>query len=112
MIPESKLKYGYKGKFNASIYQPVERDFAFVVGSDQAAGEMLSYIQKIDKNLIKEVSLFDVYEGDKLESGKKSLAFNVVLQSNDHTLTEAELNEVSHNIIKNMAEKFGAVLRG
>lgn len=112
MIPESKLKYGYKGKFNASIYQPVERDFAFVVGSDQAAGEMLSYLQKIDKNLIKEVSLFDVYEGDKLEPGKKSLAFNVVIQSNDHTLTEAELNELSNNIIKNMAEKFGAVLRG
>lgn len=111
MIPECKLKYGYKGKFNASIYQKVERDFAFVVDSSRAAGEMISYLQKIDKKLIKEVSLFDVYEGDKLEEGKKSLAFNVILQAEDHTLTDAELGEVSNNIIKNMSEKFGAELR-
>lgn len=109
-IPEAKLKYGYKGGFAASVYQPALRDFAFVVDADIPAGEMISYLKKLDK-LIRNVFLFDLYQGDKIEQGKKSIAFNIVLQADDRTLNEKEITEVSTLIISSMNSKFGCVLR-
>lgn len=111
-VPEGKLKYGNKGGFVVVDYQPVGRDFAFVVDQDKPAGDMLKLIQNIDKKLIKNVILFDLYEGDKLEAGKKSLAFNVMIQADDRTLTEDEINKLSGEIISAASSKFGAVLRG
>ncbi|MBP7190084.1 MAG: phenylalanine--tRNA ligase subunit beta [Rickettsiaceae bacterium] len=109
-IPEAKLKYGYKGGFAPSIYQPVERDFAFLVDIAIPAGEMISYLKKLNK-LIRNAFLFDLYQGDKIEQGKKSLAFNVILQADDRTLSEKEIVEVSNIIISEMESKFGAILR-
>jgi len=111
VIPEGKLKYGYKGKFIVSDYQPVNRDFAFLVNVEQSAGEMILMIQNLDKKLIRDVCLFDVYSGDKIEQGKKSLAFNVIFQADDRTLRDNEINALSSNIIDNMAKKYGAALR-
>ena len=110
-LPESKLKYGYKNGFSALDYQPLERDFAFVVEANQPAGDLLKAIEGVDKKLIKSVKLFDIYAGDKLELGKKSLAFSLVIQADDRTLTDEEIDSLSKAIIGMVESKFGGVLR-
>ncbi len=111
-LPDSKLKYGNKGKYVSSIYQPVSRDFAFVVDGNIKAGDIITFLQKIDKQLIKQVFMFDLYQGENIEHGKKSLAFNIIIQAGDRTLTENEINELSNNIINNINKEFGGIIRG
>jgi phenylalanyl-tRNA synthetase beta chain len=64
-----------------------------------------------ERNLIAGVSLFDVYEGDKLEAGRKSIGIEVVLQPREHTLTDAEIEAVSARIVAAVAKACGGVLR-
>lgn len=111
-LPETKLKYGNKGKYTYSIYQSLQRDFAFLVDKNVKAGDMINYLQKIDNKLIKQISLFDLYEGDKIDASKKSLAFNITIQADDRTLTDNEINNLSNNIITGVNKQFGAVIRG
>jgi phenylalanyl-tRNA synthetase beta chain len=98
-----------------SAYQPCEfqssrKDFAFVVDNQVAAGELQNAIKKAGGALIQSVNLFDIYQGDKMESGKKSLAYAVILQANDRTLQETDILTTSNAIIT-AAEKLGAKLR-
>ncbi|MES2215436.1 MAG: phenylalanine--tRNA ligase subunit beta, partial [Pseudomonadota bacterium] len=111
-IPEGKLKYGNKGAFNTSNYQSVRRDFAFLVNAEHPAGGVIALIQSLDKKLIREVCLFDVYAGDKIAPGKKSLAFNVIFQADNRTLSEEEINALSAAIIDAISQKYEATLRG
>jgi phenylalanyl-tRNA synthetase beta chain len=91
--------------------QPVRRDFAFLVGSGVAAEAVLKAARAADRNLIAGVDLFDVYEGDRLPSGKKSLAIEVVFQPRDHTLTDAEIEALAHKVVASVAKATGAVQR-
>lgn len=101
-----------KAKLKLSDFQPVTRDFAFVVDSRTAAGDMVKTAAGADRALISDVSVFDVYEGDKIESGKKSVALAVTLQPTEKTLTEAEIEAVGGKIVAEMAKRYGATLRG
>lgn len=94
-----------------SDYQPVTRDFAFVIDAGTAAAELVGTISKAEKDLLRNVTIFDVYQGKGVEPGKKSIALSVTLQANDRTLTDAEIERVSQAMIAN-AMKIGAVLRG
>jgi phenylalanyl-tRNA synthetase beta chain len=96
----------------ASPFQPVDRDFAFVVAADVPAESLLSAVRSAEKALIREVTLFDVYQGAGLGEGQKSLAVAVRLQAADHTLTEAEIEAVAKKITAAAAKATGAVLRG
>lgn len=93
-----------------SDYQPVLRDFAFVLDKTTSAGDLIAAIHKAEKNLLQNVALFDVYEGKGVPEGKKSLALTVTLQAPDRTLTDAEIETVSKAMIASAA-KVGAVLR-
>jgi phenylalanyl-tRNA synthetase beta chain len=95
----------------ASPFQPVDRDFAFVVADDVPAESLLSAVRGADKGLIREVTLFDVYEGAGLGEGRKSLAVAVRLQAPDHTLTEAEIEAAAKKITTAANKATGAVLR-
>jgi phenylalanyl-tRNA synthetase beta chain len=95
----------------ASPFQPVDRDFAFVVAQDVPAESLLSAVRGADKSLIREVTLFDVYEGTGLGERKKSLAVAVRLQAADHTLTEAEIEAVAKKVTSAASKATGAVLR-
>lgn len=64
-----------------------------------------------DRNLIVDVTVFDVYEGERVEAGKKSVAIAVTLQPKDKTLTDAEIEEVSAKIVAAAAKRTGATLR-
>lgn len=101
-----------KPKLALSGFQPVTRDFAFIVDKATAAGEMVKSAQNADRALISDVSVFDLYEGQGVEPGKKSVALAVTLQPVEKTLTEAEIEAVGAKIVAEMAKRYGAALRG
>jgi phenylalanyl-tRNA synthetase beta chain len=111
-LPKPRAKTG-RGRvpLKSSLFQPVDRDFAFVVAEDVAAETLLGAVRTADKNLIREVALFDVYAGTGLGEGQKSLAVAVRLQAADHTLTEAEIEAVAKKITSAANKATGAVLR-
>jgi phenylalanyl-tRNA synthetase beta chain len=102
---------GRKG-LSLSPFQPVERDFAFVVDADVAAETLIRAAKGADKDLIADVKLFDVYTGEKVGQGKKSLAIAVTLQPTEKTLTEQEIEAVGKKVIEQVQKKTGGELRG
>ena len=100
-----------KPQFVVSDYQRVVRDFAFVIDEKYSSGEIISLVGKIDKELIKDVKVFDVYQGDNISPGKKSIAFNVTLEPKDKTLSEKDIDQISKKIASTVQEKTGATLR-
>jgi phenylalanyl-tRNA synthetase beta chain len=111
-IPESRKKIREaKPQFIISDYQKVVRDFAFVIDEKYSSGEIINLVKKIDKKLIKDVRIFDVYQGDNIAVGKKSIAFNVTLEPKDKTLSDNDIEEVSKKIISTVQETTGATLR-
>ncbi len=94
-----------------SDYQAAGRDFAFVVDAALPAGDLLAAIRGADRQLIRDVVLFDLYAGKGIPEGRKSLAFSVTLQADDRTLTEEEITAVCARI-HDAAKKHGAELRG
>ena len=101
-----------KPKLTLSDFQPVTRDFAFVVGRDVAAGEVVKAAQAAERQLVTAVDVFDVYEGPGIDADKKSVAVAVTLQPTERTLTDVEIDAVSQKIVAEVAKKTGAVLRG
>ncbi len=104
-------KTARKGKKPISRYPSVERDFAFLVADDIAAGPFLEAIRRVDAQLIRNVTLFDLYKGQHIGAGEKSLALTVTMQADDRTLTEAEAQKLSDSIIATVREKFNATQR-
>jgi phenylalanyl-tRNA synthetase beta chain len=109
-VPASRLKA--RPPLKLSVFQPVERDFAFVVGRDVAAETLLRAARGVDRNLVAEIRLFDVYEGKGLPDGKKSLAISVVLQPQEATLTEAAIDAFSARLVAAVEKATGGTLRG
>jgi phenylalanyl-tRNA synthetase beta chain len=95
-----------------SVFQPVERDFAFIVDSDMPAETLLRAARAVDRKLVTEIRLFDVYAGKGLPEGKKSLAISVVLQPQDATLTDAEIDAFSKRLVAQVEKATGGTLRG
>ena len=111
-IPEPKKKYRLnKRNYSVSEFQKSERDFAFVIDKNYKAGDVEKIISEVDKNLIKKVLIFDVFEGGNMPEGKKSIAVNVTIQSMEKTLSEKDLNEVSQKIINLVKTKTGGTIR-
>jgi phenylalanyl-tRNA synthetase beta chain len=111
-IPESRKKIREaKPQFLVSDYQKVVRDFAFVIDEKYSSGEIITLVKKIDKQLIKAVKIFDVYQGDKIDTGKKSIAFSVTLEPKDKTLSDNDIDQISKKIISVVQETTGATLR-
>ena len=111
-IPESRKKIREaKPEFIISDYQKVTRDFAFVIEEKFSSGEIISLVKNIDKELIKMVKIFDIYQGENIESGKKSIAFNVTLEPKNKTLSDKDIEEISKKIISKVQNTTGAILR-
>jgi phenylalanyl-tRNA synthetase beta chain len=100
-----------KPKLSLPEFQPVTRDFAFVVGRDVAAGDIVKAAQAAERQLIASIDVFDVYEGAGIDPDKKSVAIAVTLQPTEKTLTDAEIEAVSSRIVGEVGRKTGAVLR-
>lgn len=111
-VPFPRSKGGQsKGSAEMSDYQSVERDFAFLVDHNVLARDILRAARGAEKALITDASIFDVYEGEHIDEGKKSIAFSVRLQAGDRTLTEAEIEGVSVRIIAAVEQATGGTLR-
>jgi phenylalanyl-tRNA synthetase beta chain len=108
--PNKKIRIS-KENYTTSDFQKSERDFAFVIDKSFRAGELENIIKKLDKSIIKKVTTFDVFEGQNIPEGKKSIAINVVIQADEKTLTEKDLDQVSEKIISTVKEKTGATIR-
>ncbi len=108
--PNKKMRQSKKS-FQASDYQKSERDFAFVIDKIFKIGALEKIIREVDENLVQNVSTFDVFEGENIPKGKKSVAINVTLQAIDKTLSENDLDEISKKIIDTVSQKTGATIR-
>ncbi|MDX2094737.1 MAG: phenylalanine--tRNA ligase subunit beta [Alphaproteobacteria bacterium] len=103
-------KPGKRKALASSDFQAVRRDFAFVVEDSLAAADLLKAVNGAEKTLLRAATIFDVYAGKGVASGKKSIALTVTLQADDRTLTDVEIEGVAKAIITS-AMKVGAVLR-
>jgi len=110
-IPDSKAKSKARPPFAPSQFQPVERDFAFVVDAGVAADAIIKSAKGAERDLIERVDIFDVYEGKGVPEGKKSLAISVRLQPKDKTLTDTEIEAIAGKIVAAVTKATGGTLR-
>jgi phenylalanyl-tRNA synthetase beta chain len=93
-------------------FPSITRDIALVVDENVVAGELQKAIIEAGGELLKEVSIFDVYQGDRLPDGKKSIAFSLRYYDPERTLTDEEVTAVHEKVIQAVEQQFGATLRG
>jgi phenylalanyl-tRNA synthetase beta chain len=111
-IPAAKRKSLTKAALDASDLQAVKRDFAFLLDEDAAAADVLHAALSADRALITNVGVFDVFTGQGVPQGKKSLAIEVTLQPREKTLTDAEIEAVAAKIVAAVIKATGGELRG
>ena len=112
-IPEPKARpTRAKPVLDVSPFQPVERDFAFVVDTSVKAADIVRAAQNVDKKLVTNVIVFDVYEGKGIEPGKKSIAIAVTIQPREKTMTDAEIDALAGKLVAEVTKRTGGVLRG
>lgn len=110
-LPPPRAKGGKsRSALDLSSLMPLRRDFAFLVDRDGSAGDLVRAIAAVDKALIADARVFDVYQGAGVPEGKRSIALEVLIQPREKTLTEPEIEALSARIVA-AAEKTGAALR-
>ena len=111
-VPEPRARAG-KGRPAAELspFQPVERDFAFVVGEDVEAERIVRAARGADRTFVQTVNVFDVYAGANVEPGHKSVAIEVVFQPREATLTEAEIERLAAAVVQAVEKATGGRLR-
>ena len=109
-LPKKSLK-DQKTKYSVSDYQKSERDFAFIVDKKINVQDLVDVIANVDKNLISNIKVFDVYEGENIPENQKSIAINVTIQSQERTLEDADLDKINKLIIETVEKKTGAKIR-
>ncbi|MCF6199355.1 MAG: phenylalanine--tRNA ligase subunit beta [Hyphomicrobiaceae bacterium] len=110
--PKRKAISHTRPAMTVSDLHPVKRDFAFLVAADVAAGDVVRAALSADKKLIEAVNLFDLYEGDKMAEGKKSLAIEVTLQPRNETLTDKQIEAVGAKVVAAVSKTTGGEIRG
>jgi phenylalanyl-tRNA synthetase beta chain len=109
-IPEPKRRK--KAAPDLPAFQPLRRDFAFLVDATVPAENLLRAARGAERTLVADVSLFDRYAGERLPEGKVSLAIEVTFQPRERTLTEAEIEAASRKVTDAVAKQTGGILRG
>jgi phenylalanyl-tRNA synthetase beta chain len=111
-IPEPKAKASRaRPPLELSPFQPVVRDFAFIVDRAVKAADLVRAAQNADKKLVTGVAVFDVYEGKGIDPGKKSIAIAVTIQPREKTLTDEEIHALGGRIVTEVTKRTGGVLR-
>jgi phenylalanyl-tRNA synthetase beta chain len=112
-VPEPKARpTRAKPLLELSPFQPVERDFAFVVDDSVKAVEIVRAAQNVDKKLVTNVVIFDVYEGKGVDPGKKSIAIAVTIQPREKTMTDAEIEALAVKIVAEVTKRTGVARLG
>ena len=100
-----------KKKLELSSFQPVDKDLAFVVDKTVPAVNLMTAAKTADREFIADVRVFDVYEGENLPEGKKSIALALTFQPKDKTFTDQDIENLMNKVIQEMKKKFNAELR-
>ncbi len=100
-----------KGAPDLALFQPVRRDFAFIIDSGIAADALVRAAKGAERSLISNVTLFDLYEGGRMAEGKKSLGIEVTFQPRERTLTDQEIEAACQKVVGAVAKTTGAALR-
>ena len=108
---QQSQKSATKKSFAANDLPTVERDFAFLLDKSQTIGDLIKTIENCDKQLIKQVDIFDIYSGKNIEEGKKSIALRTLIQPLEKTLISEEIEVLSKKIIDAVIKAHGAQLR-
>ena len=110
-VPLFKKKSTNKPSLYLSNFQKVSRDFAFVLDSNIKGSDLISSALKVDQNIIQDVEIFDIFEDSSLGENKKSMAINVIMQANDRTLSDSEIQELSSKIIQAIEKDISGSVR-
>jgi phenylalanyl-tRNA synthetase beta chain len=110
---EKLIKYATVNKTYQPIikFPPIKLDLAIILDKKISWNDIQKLIYQNGKNFVKEVDLFDIYQGRGVPKGKKSLAFHITYQSADRTLEDKEINKIQEKIIKELEKKFKAEIR-
>lgn len=117
LVFEINLDTLYKSRQESTKFQPISkypsifRDIALLANSDIRSEEIEKFIQQKGTSLLKEMTLFDCYEGKSIPQGKKSLAYSLVFRDDNRTLKDEEVNLIYDNIVKCFAKEFDILLR-
>ena len=112
-IPERRKKaVKTKPALKLSPFMPLTRDFAFVIDRETPAESLTRAVAGADRTLIADVRVFDVYEGEGVPAGEKSVAVEVTIQPSERTLNEKDLEALSAKIVAAASKAVGARLRG
>ncbi|MDB5392947.1 MAG: phenylalanine--tRNA ligase subunit beta [Rhodospirillales bacterium] len=111
-VPMPRRKGTARPALSLSQFQPITRDFAFVVAETVPAEKLIRAVKGADKAIIVDARLFDLYTGPGVEAGMKSLAIEVTLQPAERTFTDADIEAVAARIVAAAAKDTGATLRG
>ena len=106
LIPEKELQYKELSKF-----PEVRRDIALMLDKEINFKQIKQVAYQTEKNILRDVGLFDVYEGDQIETGKKSYAVSFLLCDDSKTLTDAEIDKVIDRMVRALEQKLGAKIR-
>src|SRR5690606_1137052 len=106
LIRNNKITYKEVSKFPA-----VRRDLSMLIDSGITFEQLKRIALKAERNLLKQVDVFDVYQGDKLPEGKKSYALSFILQDEEKTLTDKQIDAVMQKLILNLEKESGAEIR-
>jgi phenylalanyl-tRNA synthetase beta chain len=112
VLPEPRRASRTRSALDVTDLQVVRRDFAFLVEDAVAAGDVMRAAKGAEKSLITDVTLFDVFSGEGVEEGKKSLAIEVTLSPREKTLTDEEIDAVAVKVVAAVTKATGGALRG
>ncbi len=91
--------------------QPVKRDLALLIDSSISMEQIDEAVREAERKLLRDVTLFDVYEGKNLPEGKKSYAISITLQDDEKTLNDRQIEAIMEKITANLTRRTGATLR-
>ena len=109
-LPRTTAGKGKK-KLELSQFQPVDKDLAFVLDKSVPAAEVLAAAKTADRENITDVRIFDLYEGENLPEGKKSLALSITFQPKEATYSDQDIETLMQKVIVAVGKKCNAVLR-
>jgi phenylalanyl-tRNA synthetase beta chain len=111
-LPPEKKKGAARPLLDSADLMPVHRDFAFLLDASVPAGDVVKAAASVDRTLITHVNVFDLFEGESLGAGRKSLALEVTLQPREKTLTDQEIEAISAKIVAEVKRATGGDIRG
>ena len=111
-IPQPRISHDKaKKKLELYAFQPLDKDFAFVVGKEVKASDVIAAARNADRNYITDVRIFDVYEGNNLPQDKKSLALTVTFQPKENTFSDQDIENLMNKVIVEVTKKTNGILR-